>query len=104
MNGIHLFRPASKMRVRMPFKLKEPPTVTPGTFTVSSTHDSPDLLGKKVRVEEAGTVIRVGYVETATPSGTLLWIAASGCEPRRLYGSALGQNVVPLPESDELAQ
>ena len=78
--------------------------MTPGTFAGSSTHDSPDLLGKRVRVEEAGTVIRVGYVETATPSGTLFWIAASGCEPRRLYGSALGQSVTPLPEYDDLAQ
>jgi hypothetical protein len=83
--------------------MKEPPTVTPGTTAGSSTHDALDLLGKKVRVEEAGTVIRVGYVETATPSGTLFWIAASGCEPRRLYGSALGQSITPLPESGEAA-
>lgn len=98
------FTPAAQDAGAMPFRPREPPTVTPGTFTASTTHDSPDLLGKKVRVEEAGTVIRVGYVETATPSGTLVWIAASGCEPRRLYGSALGQSVFLLPESDELAQ
>lgn len=77
--------------------------MTPGTIA-GSTVEALDLLGKKVRVEEAGKVIRTGYVEAATSSGALFWIAASGCEPRRLYGSALGQSVIPLSEADETAQ
>ena len=77
--------------------------MTSGTIAGSSTQTALDLLGKKVRVEEAGTVIRIGYVETATSSGALFWISASGCEPRRLYGTALGQSVTALPESDEPA-
>ena len=74
--------------------------MTPGTHAGSSTKDELDLPGKKVRVEEAGKVIRVGSVETATQSGALFWIAASGNEPRRLYGTALGQSIFLLPESD----
>lgn len=78
--------------------------MTPGTTVGSSTQGALDLLGKIVRVEEAGTVIRVGYVEEATPSGALFWIRASGCDPRRLYGSALGQSIFPVPEPDEADQ
>jgi hypothetical protein len=76
--------------------------VTPVTVA-GSAHDARDLVGKMVSVEQAGTVIRVGYVETVTPSGELLWIRASGCEPRELFGSALGHSIVLLPESDQTA-
>ncbi|MDQ0618993.1 hypothetical protein QFZ33_003017 [Arthrobacter globiformis] len=76
--------------------------MTPGTVA-GSTHDARDLIGTKVRVEQAGTVIRVGYVETVTPSGELFWIRASGCEPRELFGSALGHSIFPLPEAEDVA-
>ena len=76
--------------------------MTPGTVA-GSTHDASDLIGTEVRVERAGTVIRVGYVETATPSGELFWIRANGCEPRELFGSALGHTVVPVSEPDQVA-
>jgi hypothetical protein len=90
-------------RVRpTPFDAKEPPTVTPGT-AAGSTHDARDLIGTEVRVERAGTVIRVGCVETATPSGDLFWIRANGCEPRELFGSALGHTVVPASEPGQVA-
>ena len=74
--------------------------MTPGRHAGSSTEDALDLPGKRVRVEEAGKVIRVGSVETVAQSGALFWIAASGNEPRRLYGTALGQSIFLLPESD----
>jgi hypothetical protein len=74
--------------------------VTPGTFAESSDQTAQDLLGTRVRVEEAGKVIRIGYVEAATHSGALFWIGAAGCEPRRLYGSALGQSIFPMPEAE----
>ena len=73
--------------------------MTPGTVS-GSTHDARDLIGTKVRVEQGGTVIRVGYVETVTPSGELFWIQASGCEPRELFGSSLGHTVVPASEPE----
>lgn len=76
--------------------------MTPGTAT-GKIHDARDLIGTEVRVERAGTVIRVGYVETATPSGELFWIRASGCEPRELFGSALGHTVVPASDADGMA-
>ncbi|MDQ1058884.1 hypothetical protein QFZ23_002785 [Arthrobacter globiformis] len=76
--------------------------MTPGTIA-GSTHDARDHIGTEVRVERAGTVIRVGYVETATPSGELFWISANGCEPRALFGSALGHTIVPASEPDQAA-
>jgi hypothetical protein len=48
-------------------------------------------------------VVRVGYVETATSSGELFWIRANGCEPRELFGSALGHTIVPASEPDQAA-
>ena len=74
--------------------------MTPGT-SAASTHDARDLIGTEVRVERGGTVVRVGYVETATPSGELFWIRANGCEPRELFGSALGHTIVPASEPDQ---
>ncbi len=67
--------------------------------TMHSQHhpkDSDELLGKVVKVVETGTVVRVGRVECATLSGDLLWIEASGCEPRAIYGPALGHYVIPV--------
>lgn len=102
MNDVHLLSLAHTMVRPTPFDAKEPPTVTPGTVA-GSTHDARDLIGTEVRVERAGTVIRVGYVETATPSGELFWIRANGCEPRELFGTALGHTVVPTSEPDQVA-
>lgn len=76
--------------------------MTPGTDK-GSAHDARELVGKKVRVEQAGTVIRVGQVEAVTPSGELFWIQASGCEHREIFGSALGHSVFPLPGPDHVA-
>ena len=101
MNVIHLFGLAPGVRPT-PFEAKEPPTVTPGT-AAASKHDARDLIGTEVSVEHAGRVIRVGYLETATPSGDLFWIRAAGCEPRELFGSALGHTVVPASEPDQAA-
>ena len=75
--------------------------MTPATVA-GGTHDARDLVGIKVRVEQAGTVVRVGYVDTVVPSGELFWIRAAGCEPRELFGTALGHSVFPLPEGDEV--
>jgi hypothetical protein len=103
MNDVHLYRACLvKGWGRRRSKPKEPPTVTPGTIT-GKIHDARDLIGTEVRVERAGTVIRVGYMETATPSGELFWIRANGCEPRELFGTALGHTVVPASEPDQVA-
>lgn len=62
--------------------------------------DAHELLGQKVRIEEEGTVIRVGEIEAVTSSGNLVWIKASGCDNRALYGSALGHLVYPLKDAE----
>ncbi|MGJ0383747.1 hypothetical protein [Paenarthrobacter nicotinovorans] len=49
-----------------------------------------------MKVMEAGTMVRVGRVECVSANGDLIWIEASGCEPRALYGLALGHSVVPV--------
>jgi hypothetical protein len=58
--------------------------------------DSHELLGRIVKVMETGTIVRVGRVECVSPNGDLIWIEASGCEPRALYGLTLGHSVVPV--------
>lgn len=58
--------------------------------------DSHELLGRIVKVMEAGTMVRVGRVECVSANGDLIWIEASGCEPRALYGLVLGHSVVPV--------
>lgn len=69
--------------------------------TGSRTHQEAQnitvLLGQTVQVEESGVVIREGEVEAITEAGDLLWIGASGCEPRAIYGPALGHRVFTLP-------
>jgi ribosomal protein S1 len=62
-----------------------------------------ELLGKIVRIEEAGSLVRVGEVEAVMPSGDLMWIKASGCETRALFGRALGQLVYPLNDPNGMA-
>ncbi|AUZ34607.1 hypothetical protein C3B78_09170 [Arthrobacter sp. PGP41] len=55
------------------------------------------LLGKKVEIQHRGKVLRVGYVESATPSGEVVWLEASGIKQRAMYGPAFGRKVIPLP-------
>jgi nucleoid-associated protein YgaU len=52
-----------------------------------------DFVGQTVRVEKAGAVLRVGQVEAVTGTGEILWIKASGCDARAMYGPAFGHRV-----------
>lgn len=69
------------------------------TSTSANTFPSgSSLLGKKVEIQRHGKVLRIGYVDSATPSGQVVWLEASGIEQRRMYGPAFGHVVVPLPD------
>lgn len=70
------------------------------TCNETSPRDAHELLGQEVRIEKEGRVVRVGEVEAVTSSGDLLWIKASGCDNRALYGTALGHRVYPLEDAE----
>lgn len=73
-----------------------PPETRNGTH--HEARDITALLGQRVQVTESGVVIREGKVEAITEAGDLLWICASGCDRRAIYGPALGHRVFPLPD------
>lgn len=56
------------------------------------------LPGAWVEVRRAGTIIRCGFVESAMPDNSALWLAADGVESRMLVEAALGYEVWVEPQ------
>ncbi|TLM87080.1 hypothetical protein [Pseudarthrobacter sp. NamE5] len=72
--------------------------LVPASTPTTTFPGGSSLLGKKVEIQRQGKVLRVGYVESATPSGEVVWLEASGIEQRAMYGPAFGHRVIPLSD------
>lgn len=56
-------------------------------------NDWAQLPGRAVEVWLEGDRVMAGVVEQATDDGSVLWIAAHGAEPRRLFDKSTGYQV-----------
>ena len=61
--------------------------------------DWTDLAGVTVQIRKDGRIVRVGHVETVSPSADVLWIQGQGVEPRTLFQKTEGYTVWSLPDA-----
>ncbi|HJW01414.1 MAG TPA: hypothetical protein VJ617_20180 [Arthrobacter sp.] len=56
-------------------------------------HDWFPVLGHTVEIRHWNSTVRAGRVDAVTQDGSILWLAAEGHQPRRLFERAQGYQV-----------